>query len=810
MYKIITFPVSRFELIFTFILFLSACMSTAQIDHRMDRRIPVPLPHHPGNIFLAGENVNVPLTVEKNWTVINYDGKTVAQGKVQNGRAELGKLPTGYYELHVDGIRYTTIGVLVPLIEPTPQSSPISIDVAMAWFYNKAEQPEVANLCTLAGINWVRDRLSWNEMEPVKGRFVNSSKYDDTANCQSTARLNVLQVHHTSPSWSNRDSKRFPPDLRDAFAFQRQMALRWKGKVSAFEPWNEADIEGFGGHTGAEMAALQKASYLGLKAGNPDVIACMNVFALPQSDILADLNDNHVYPYFDTFNFHHYADTDAYPGIYEKFRNVAAGRPLWVTECNVPVHWSGDDQKQEPGKADLLLQAERVAKVYATSLAEGSAQVFYFMLPHYVEGKTQYGVLHKDLTPRPAFLAIAACGRLLAGAVFLGRLPASSLRVTPAGKAANAFVFRARPDGQERDVLVAWTDGTGTHLNISSSLAVYDNLGRKKNTDTGIILTPSPIFAVFPKDTFSGKMLQIPQPAPTPAKGEPSHVVFQSLWPKENVSLSLSAYRISSEKRVSIPIFVYNFGTNTVKGTLGVKAPTGWIVKLPPRIKVKPGERKKLIMNVDCQTGSDALTETVCISSDFGGGISPVLSLRLMPHPSKLRVRSSQPLPQASQVVRWKPLVSQGGKMKLSAASSGGVLVDAKFGKGERWTYPIFQLRAEERPSKDIDALQFTLTAQKGDGIFRAIFDEDNGSSYVADLIVQPKPGGKSIEAIALLDGSIHGAVWSKIDPNGKLDADKIKAVKIGCNTSSGHVIFCIDNLRWIKLGTTDRKAGNE
>ena len=171
----------RSELFFTFVLFLSACLSAAQ----MDRQIPAPLPNHPGNIFLAGEDVNVPLTGEKNWTAIDYDGNIVVQGKVKNGRAALGKLPPGYYELHVDGARRTTIGVLAPLVAPTPQSSPISIDAAMAWFYNKSEQPEVANLCALAGINWVRDRLSWNEMEPVKGRFVKSSRYDNTANCQS-------------------------------------------------------------------------------------------------------------------------------------------------------------------------------------------------------------------------------------------------------------------------------------------------------------------------------------------------------------------------------------------------------------------------------------------------------------------------------------------------------------------------------------------------------------------------------------------------------------------------------------------------
>ena len=168
-------------------------------------------------------------------------------------------------------------------------------------------------------------------------------------------------------------------------------ARDWQGQVLAFEPWNEADIPQFGGHTGAEMASFQKAAYLGLKAGNPRVTACLNVFASTRPSILADFHDNQAGPYLDTFNLHHYAGTDAYPGIYSAFRAVSAGKPLWVTECNVPVPWSGDPRAQEPSDRDLRVQAERVATVYAASLFEGAAATFYFMLPHYAEGQTQSG-----------------------------------------------------------------------------------------------------------------------------------------------------------------------------------------------------------------------------------------------------------------------------------------------------------------------------------------------------------------------------------------------------------------------------------
>ena len=83
------------------------------------------------------------------------------------------------------------------------------------------------------------------------------------------------------PAWAGRSSKHFPEDLRDIYQFLRHTAARWKGRVQAFEPWNEADIDMFGGHTGAEMASLQKAAYLGLKAGNPDVIALRDAFLVP-------------------------------------------------------------------------------------------------------------------------------------------------------------------------------------------------------------------------------------------------------------------------------------------------------------------------------------------------------------------------------------------------------------------------------------------------------------------------------------------------------------------------------------------------
>jgi len=106
------------------------------------RAIQRTLPSHPGNIFLTGERVVVtaPYGEADTWHAVDYDGKTVAEGRVENGQAALGQLSAGYYELlrgTANSTNRISVGVLEPLRAPTPLTSPIDIDVAMAWFFPK-------------------------------------------------------------------------------------------------------------------------------------------------------------------------------------------------------------------------------------------------------------------------------------------------------------------------------------------------------------------------------------------------------------------------------------------------------------------------------------------------------------------------------------------------------------------------------------------------------------------------------------------------------------------------------------------------
>ena len=185
------------------------------------------------------------------------------------------------------------------------------------------------------------------------------------------------------------------------------------------------------------------------------------------------------------------------------------------------VKWHGDQKLQEPTDEDLRVQSERVVMTYACAIHEGAEAVFYFMLPHYVEGQTQFGLLRPNLTPRPGYLALAAAGRLLADARPLGQVKATNDSI-------RAYLFRARPDGGRADVLVAWSKSEAELELPKPPRACFDHLGRAHGVEGRVLkLGRAPLFAVLP----TGTQLQLvpPPKAPERLAGKPAPLVLAGL-----------------------------------------------------------------------------------------------------------------------------------------------------------------------------------------------------------------------------------------------------------------------------------------
>ncbi|MEW6358543.1 MAG: hypothetical protein AB1696_19570 [Planctomycetota bacterium] len=787
---------------------------TAILAAGAPRGVPTPLPHHPGNVFLEDEDVTIALPNGTwQWHMTDIDGKLVKSGSRTQGqdRIPLGQVGVGWYRvvfLSAEGreINRTTAAVLAKLKEPTPQDSPICTDSATAWFARRykdqqeAHQENLASLAALAGANWIRDRMAWGEVETAPDTFAENTIYDSSATLQAKHGLKVLQVFHSTPAWAMDKAldgqaarNRFPRDLRHHYSFCKAMAQRFQGRVPAWEPWNEANIEPFGGHTIDEMCAAQKAAYLGLKAGNPDVTACWNVYAGSGSPLHTEgVLANEAWPYFETYNIHSYSKPDDYLRQFETARQGACGRPIWITECGIRLR---TEDAKPWGDLPLELereQAEFVARSYASSLFAGVDRHFFFILGNYIERDIQFGLLRHDHTPRPGYVALAAVGRFLAGAKCLGRV------------APTIYAFRARPDGVERDVLVAWGEGTDWPLDPELAVdAVYDHLGRHLGKDAPKALRSSAMFVILPAGEASKLKLEVPPERSAWREGKPSSVVIQASFPSHTTRLGSQAHEVESGKQTDLPLFVYNFSDQPLSGVLAVEetAPGVQVETGSQTVQVQPMGREQVAASATLPETGRGLMDGVWIKlrGDFGPAGRPVLAFRLAPDLRKLRPAETRPIPRGNQAEHWQDNIVRQGKMSHRPAEASGVLFEMQFADTDPWAYPRLRLAPEEVPDNSFDGLALAIQVLEGAGMVRVQFVEENGAAYLTEAGIDSDI--RTAQRALVLFRHCKWGAHSKPDPDGKLIPAQIRAILVGINSQhKARVKMAVAGLEWVKF----------
>lgn len=573
-------------------------------DPAVERALPHPLPGHPGNIYLEGEPVEVEapaaaLQSADTWRLRDIEGKIVGQGGFDRAKRLGVPVPgVGWYRVdflnaQAESVAWTSAAVLAPLRAPTPADSPVGLDMAVSWFArgSSSNQQIHANLAALAGANWVRDRLTWREVQTGPDQWAPRGNYDEAADIQKAQGLRVLQVFHTTPPWAgDGDTARFAPDLRRVYGFARAMGRRFVGRVQAWEPWNEPNVDTFGSHTMDEICAWQKAAWLGFKAADPKLIVGSSALAaVPTWQQTEGVLRNEARPYFDTYNIHTYDWAHGYRDLWEPARAAAGGKPLWITEAD-----RGATHDKTAPWFDLSprlerLKAEYVAQSYASALAAGADRFFQFILGHYVEpSSVQFGLLRLDYTPRPAYAALAAAGRFLAGARILGRWrPAVGIE---------GVAFQAFPDGIASDVLVLWCEREADWAErgqVTAPLAwpaalkptaVFDFMGRSRNAQLPAVIGSAPLFVLLPRGQAAALPLEMLPRTRSLEASSPSRLVLQSLFPPSaRVAVQDKpwsggfAYAVKPGNKMTFTLCAYNFGESALPCEARLEqAPAGW------------------------------------------------------------------------------------------------------------------------------------------------------------------------------------------------------------------------------------------
>lgn len=170
-----------------------------------------------------------------------------------------------------------------------------------------------------AGFRWVKQEIPWREVEgQAKGSW--HWEIPDRMLDQIDAYgLKVIVRLGSQPAWASRVPLPgiSPPDkLQDFYDYVFAVASRYKGRVEAYQIWNEPNLaREWGNHppNPAEYTELLKIGYQAVKAADPQAIVISaglapttrdDVEAMPDSYFVQGMYQSGAAPYFDALGIH--------------------------------------------------------------------------------------------------------------------------------------------------------------------------------------------------------------------------------------------------------------------------------------------------------------------------------------------------------------------------------------------------------------------------------------------------------------------------------------------------------------------------
>jgi polysaccharide biosynthesis protein PslG len=306
------------------------------------------------------------------------------------------------------------------------------------WWITPAEREQTASAVQELGAKWVRLSVQWADVEPFPGLYDpwQLAETDRAVDIARASGANVLLMIYNAPAWaSGSTASNVPRDPADFARFAGSLAARYRGRVAAYEIWNEENYARFWntGPSAAEYVQLLRAAYPAVKEADPAaqvvfgglstgdyrfVEAAYAAGARGAFDVMAV----HPYTYCGTTGpaeVRREGDGRMTRDSFLAYREVHASmvargddKPIWLTEfgwntsserCNPAAGmWQGgvseETQASYMSKAFALVDEDRyvqVAIVYSVRNLAGGAST----------PEAQYGLLRRDYSPKPAFEA---------------------------------------------------------------------------------------------------------------------------------------------------------------------------------------------------------------------------------------------------------------------------------------------------------------------------------------------------------------------------------------------------------------------
>ena len=348
---------------------------------------------------------------------------------------------------------------------PAPQPSGKFIYGFNALLYGEGtpwqDRKRVLQLAKAAGVPWIRQQVRWMDLHDRSGAIYWGELDDIVRDCHE-AGVSLLLSIVAAPSWATPNGRNGMPSrehFQDFFYFVGEMAKRYKGRVQAYEIWNEQNLAVENGGRVANASHYMDmlvGAYEAIKANDPAAIVVSGAPSSTETNrpdiALSDIT--FLRQMFADPRFRSHADVvGVHPGgasnppdtlwpdnpgpgpgwvnsrefYFRRVEDVRAAMldyglgdmKIWITEFgwatknNTPGYGFGNNISYEE-QAEWIVRAFQMgSRDYAPWVGGMFLWQLNFAIPWKYNGnefheQASYGVLNGDWSPRPSYLAIQA------------------------------------------------------------------------------------------------------------------------------------------------------------------------------------------------------------------------------------------------------------------------------------------------------------------------------------------------------------------------------------------------------------------
>jgi hypothetical protein len=314
------------------------------------------------------------------------------------------------------------------------------------------------------GVTTIRDEVGWGALERTKDQLAMPEEFDRYVNGAVEAGIEPLLILDYGNRFYDNGDKPLSDEALEGFARYSEFVVRhFKGQVKLYEIWNEWDIA-IGSKTpgtAESYAKLLKAVYPRIKKADPSITVLGGAMTpgAVRGPWLEQLLKAGALSALDEFSIHTYnysaTGRERSPEAWAEWMQQVQGLlrkysgdkeiPLHVTEMGWPTQI---DRRGTPPE----VAAEYLARMYLLARTMPFMRgIWWYDFQddgwRYSNNETNFGILRPDLTPKPAWFALAGIAALVKNAEYIGRVDAADPEV---------YILKFRePDG--RDTWAIWS-----------------------------------------------------------------------------------------------------------------------------------------------------------------------------------------------------------------------------------------------------------------------------------------------------------------------------------------------------------------